>query len=106
MVEQQVIWEEHGHPPEPKYKSPSRWKKPNGYPAMPGTGPEGETCKTCHYKTTKPGMAGRYLKCGLMYRHWTGGAATDIKAGSPACRNWASKRLLDAMEYYEEILRK
>ena len=87
---QQVIWEELGHPPEPASGFGQGRVKGNhrGYPAPPGTGPEGETCKTCEHKTTKPGVAGRYLKCELMYEHWTGGAGTDIKAGSPACRNW------------------
>ena len=84
-MNQLVIWEELGHPPEKQRNS--RFGKPNGYPAMPGTGPEGETCKTCKFKTYKT-MANRYIKCELMRRHWTGGAGTDIKAGSPACRNW------------------
>jgi len=81
MNEQAVIWEKFGHPPKSQGKM-------GGYPATPGTGPEGETCKTCKFKTTKPGVAGRYLKCLLMREHWTGGGGTDIKAGSPACRYW------------------
>jgi len=106
MDNQSVFWEEHGHPPEPaKGYGGGRVKGSNrGYPAPPGTGPEGEACKTCYHKTTKPGTAGRYLKCRLMYKHWTGGGATDIKSGSPACRKWVSKRLLEAMEFYEEIM--
>ena len=80
MSDQKVIWEELGHPPERKNLK--------GYAAPPGTGPKGETCKTCDYKVKKPGVSGHYLKCWLIYRHWTGGQGTDIKAGSPACREW------------------
>lgn len=58
-----------------------------GYAAIPGTGPDGETCKTCrHIYRNK--MAKTYLKCSLMREHWTGGAGTDIKASAPACRRW------------------
>lgn len=58
-----------------------------GYAAPPGTGPQGETCKTCkHY--FRRHFAKTYLKCALMRAAWTGGAGTDIKAASPACRKW------------------
>jgi len=89
MKNQQVIWEGLGHPPEPArgYGSGTR-KKKTGYAADPGTGPEGETCKSCKFKTKKPWTEGHYLKCLLMREHWTGGAGTDIKARSPACRYW------------------
>lgn len=67
---------------------PPHWSK--SHPAEPGTGPKGETCKTCahlfrneHSKT--------YLKCHLMRRHWTGGGATDVKAGDAACSKWEIK---------------
>lgn len=57
-----------------------------GYAALPGTGPEGETCESCaHIARFR-----RYRKCKLMERRWTGGPGTDIKARSPACRNWQS----------------
>lgn len=61
-------------------------KKNAGYAAAPGTGPVGETCKTCRHKTAQGGTAGRYLKCELT--PYTRGPATDIKAGSPACSMW------------------
>lgn len=60
---------------------------PRGYAAPPGSGPSGETCKTCAFKVTKR-MGGRYLKCQLMRASWTGGPSTDIRAGSPACFFW------------------
>ncbi len=91
-MNQQVIWEELGHPPEAPPGKPGRKRigtnKFKGYRAPPGTGPEGQTCGTCKFKVRKPGMAGHYLKCLLMQNAWTGGAGTDIKARSPACREW------------------
>lgn len=57
-------------------------------PASPGSGPAGETCKTCRHITTMPGVAGRYLKCGLMQHEWSRGPGTDIKARWPACSAW------------------
>lgn len=60
---------------------------PRGYAAPPGSGPAGETCRTCaHYARIK--YAKTYLKCARMKAVWTGGPGTDIKAGSPACRLW------------------
>lgn len=67
------------------FKTPAR--KNTGYAAPPGTGPEGETCKTCKHIYRKR-LAGTYIKCDLMRAIWTGGGGTDIKAGSPACARW------------------
>lgn len=76
--------------PPPIATPPSGCKKIGGTAAEPGTGPKGETCKTCaHYVVTRPG-AGKYRKCGLMREHWTSGPGTDIKAGYPACKFWES----------------
>ena len=66
-------------------------KKKTGYAATPGTGPQGETCKTCQHLYRKR-MAGTYLKCSLMEAVWTGGGATDVKAGSPACARWEIRK--------------
>ena len=60
---------------------------PKGYAAPPGSGPEGETCKTCFHIYRKS-MSKTYLKCNLMQAHWTGGGGTDIRASAPACRKW------------------
>ena len=68
---------------------PSLRVKRRGHAAQPGTGPEGETCKTCKHYVRKR-MAKVYRKCGLMQEHWTGGAGTDIRAGDPACEKWIS----------------
>ncbi len=61
--------------------------QPRGYAAPPGTGPGGETCKTCEYLYRNQ-LAKTYLKCGLMHGAWTGGRKTDVLAGSPACEKW------------------
>ena len=64
--------------------------KPSGYAWSPGTGPEGETCKTCkHIYRRRMGRV--YLKCGLARQNWTRGGATDILASSPACRKWEAR---------------
>lgn len=55
-----------------------------------GSGPAGETCKTCRHFTRLEYRSGTFLKCGLMEKHWTHGPATDIRAGWPACREWQS----------------
>lgn len=61
--------------------------KKRGYAAQPGTGPAGETCGSCHF-LFRNRLAKTYLKCELMRRFWTGGEGTDVRARSPACRNW------------------
>ena len=62
---------------------------PKGYPALPGTGPAGETCGSCA-NLQRRRMAKTYLKCGLMEAHWTRGGASDVRSGSPACRRWTA----------------
>ena len=53
----------------------------------PGTGPTGETCRTCaHYTLVEHAKV--YRKCGRMRTKWTGGPATDIRAGDAACSGW------------------
>jgi len=59
-----------------------------GYAATPGSGPQGETCRGCEHYAVR---LERYRKCRLMRDEWTGGAATDIKASSPACAKWEAK---------------
>jgi len=59
------------------------------YAGIPGTGPDGETCRSCEHKAYSGGCAGTYyIKCGLMREQWTRGGGTDIKAGTPACSKW------------------
>jgi hypothetical protein len=64
-----------------------RTTQAKGYAALPGTGPDGKTCRQCaHYCITCPGGRKTFPKCGLMRERWTHGKGTDIKAGAPACR--------------------
>jgi hypothetical protein len=68
-------------------------KKPRktGHAAAPGSGPQGEFCRTCAH-LYRNRMAKTYLKCSLMRAHWTGGGGSDVKARDPACKEWVSTR--------------
>lgn len=86
-----------GHPiPEKSLPTPSSEKgkrkptKPNGYAAIPGTGPTGETCRTCAH-LARVRHSKKYLKCLLERHRWTNGPGTDIRASSPACKRWEPK---------------
>lgn len=75
---------------ESKFALPKKGRKPTpkrGYAAPPGTGPKGETCKTCKH-IARVQHAKTYIKCGLQRAHWTGGPGTDILTKAPACRFW------------------
>lgn len=61
--------------------------RPRGHAWTPGTGPAGETCRSCKHYTRRL-YAKAYLKCGLMRAQWTGGPKTDIRASDPACKKW------------------
>jgi hypothetical protein len=78
--------------PKPKYRK-------NGYSAPPGTGPRGETCKSCKFYISVRIRSGRrFPKCILMYKTWTHSYGTDILARSPACRNWSMKDVVKVQE--------
>jgi hypothetical protein len=62
-------------------------KRKGGYAATPGTGPQGETCKTCRHIRRKMGGRKSYPKCALV--KWTSGTATDIRVHAPACSRWS-----------------
>jgi hypothetical protein len=62
--------------------------KKRGYVAPPGTGPEGETCRSCQHSVKRGGTAGTFYKCALNRSKWTGGYGTDILLRSPACSKW------------------
>jgi len=64
-------------------------RRTGGHAAPPGTGPEGETCKTCEHYVHRPSGSGKvFRKCLLMRRAWTNGPGSDIRAKDPACREW------------------
>lgn len=72
-----------------KRKSPV----PRGYAAPPGTGPKGETCRTCKHRIHRGNSEGRgrgHQKCAKHPRP-THGPATDILARAPACKFWEPK---------------
>lgn len=56
-----------------------------------GTGPEGETCRTCKHLARIRYHDKNYLKCGLMEHHWTHGPGSDIRAKYAACREWKAE---------------
>lgn len=61
--------------------------QPKGYAAPPGTGPAGETCKSCrHIYRVETGGRKAFRKCALIKA--TAGPGTDILAKAPACRRW------------------
>lgn len=85
-----LLGQPHALTPEQKRKigrGKRREPVPAGYAALPGTGPEGETCKTCK-NMVRVTFAKTYRKCGLMRAQWTGGGKTDVRARSPACKRW------------------
>lgn len=60
---------------------------PRGHAWTPGTGPEGETCKTCRHLVRRL-YSKAYLKCGKNCEKWTGGPKSDVRASDPACKFW------------------
>jgi hypothetical protein len=66
---------------------PKKGTQPKGYVSTPGSGPAGETCKTCRH-IVRIELGRTYLKCELNSHNWTHGKGSDIKAGSPACAKW------------------
>jgi hypothetical protein len=68
-----------------------------GYAAPPGTGPVGETCKSCRHYRSVCGGAKSFPKCALMQASWNHGYGTDILARAPACREWKPRASTDTM---------
>lgn len=67
-----------------KAKAPEK----RGYAAPPGTGPAGETCRSCDHYRSVDGGSKTFPKCDLRRATWTHGYGTDILARAPACREW------------------
>lgn len=75
----------------PEHAAPDKPVKQRGlYAALPGTGPAGETCRTCGNLNGHT-MSRRYYKCLLTRAKWTGGAGSDVKVRSPACSKWKAR---------------
>jgi hypothetical protein len=64
---------------------------PRGYAAPPGSGPAGETCRSCAHRRILNTYGHNWHKCGLLEHRWTRGPGTDIRLKSPACLHWAPK---------------
>jgi len=64
--------------------------QPMGYAHFPGTGPVGETCRTCQHCISFR----RWNKCDKSRWKWTGSRKTDILARAPACKYWVKKNRL------------
>lgn len=64
-------------------------EQPRGYYRPPGTGPEGETCRSCTHATPHR-HAKTYWKCARVRP--TGSIKTDIRLKSPACSGWEDLR--------------
>jgi hypothetical protein len=62
--------------------------EPRGYAAKPGTGPEGESCKSCRHSIHAGTGGKRFPKCELMLACWTSSRRTDILMGAAACSKW------------------
>lgn len=73
--------------PEPPAVSKRQETPKRGHAWTPGTGPEGETCRTCRH-LFRNRLAKTYLKCSLMRGQWTGGQGTDIRAKDKSCKFW------------------
>lgn len=62
-----------------------------GHAAPPGTGPQGERCRSCAHAVRVQGNTRNFAKCGLMRDHWTHGPGSDIRLRDPSCRFWSAK---------------
>ena len=79
--------EEVKFPLKPIGESPLKGRKlKTGYAAPPGTGLQGETCRSCNLKTRQFSGSKSWYKCSLV--KISGHKATDIKLRSPACSFW------------------
>lgn len=71
-------------------------RRKSATPSPIGSGPEGETCKSCRYRYLREGGRRDYSKCAWV--NATGGPGTDIKQRWAACDRWASRWPL--LEHY------
>lgn len=55
-------------------------------PAPIGSGPAGQSCRSCSHYTRVRHHDQTFRKCELMRGDWTHGPGTDIKASYAACR--------------------
>lgn len=67
-------------------------ERAKGYAARPGSGPVGETCRTCAHAKHIAYHRRTYIKCGANRAAWTHSVRTDIRLKSPACKKWEAQR--------------
>lgn len=78
--------------PRPKGRRKKRKDpKPRGYARIPGTGPKGESCRTCDHAVRFRLSSKCIYKCVCNYPRWTKGRGSDIVLKSPACLLWTMK---------------
>ena len=70
-------------------------KKVTCTPKEIGSGPIGETCKTCDFCERIKWHDKAYHKCRLMRKHWTHGGGSDIRLKWAACKSWFPKEFED-----------
>jgi hypothetical protein len=68
----------------------------SGYPRRPGSGPVGETCKTCGRCHRMHAGNKTFYKCGANQSNWTHSVNTDIRLKSPACLLWTQRYAKEA----------
>ena len=71
-------------PPEKKRKDTVQ----RGYAWQPGTGPEGETCRSCKFTRRISCYSKPFYKCEKNRQSWTSGRGTDILLRAAACKFW------------------
>jgi hypothetical protein len=76
--------------PNPEIERGKHYVRTAGYAAKLGSGPSGETCKSCQHAVYIK-MAGKYWKCKLSEKLWKGSRKTDILLSAPACERWERK---------------
>lgn len=59
-------------------------------PALPGSGPKGESCRSCAH-AVRITYSKAFYKCGRVRDFWTNSVRTDIKLRWPACSEWAAR---------------
>jgi hypothetical protein len=62
--------------------------EPHGYPKTPGSGSEGETCKTCEHRVRMSAGNRKFYKCAMNREKWGNSIASDIVLKMPACALW------------------
>lgn len=64
----------------------------SGHAMPPGTGPFGETRRSCQHLARNQMHSGKtFMKCALRRANWTSGYETDVRARDAACSKWEAR---------------